>query len=127
MKQTAVELILEFFKRMNTNDFQTVGELLADDYLLEWPQSGERIRGRENFVAVNQEYPALGPWRFTINTIVVNEDEAASDVSVTDGTQAARALTFTTVKNGKIIKQIEYWPEKFPAPENRHHLVEMME
>jgi len=50
-----------------------------------------------------------------------------SDVSVTDGTQVARAITFTTVQQGKIVKQVEFWPDNYAAPENRRHLVEMME
>ena len=112
---------------MNTNDFHSAGQLLSDEYVLEWPQSKERLHGRDNFVAMNEEYPAHGRWRFTVNRIVGNETEAVSDVSVTDGTQMARAITFTTVREGQIIKQVEYWPENYQAPENRRHLVELME
>jgi ketosteroid isomerase-like protein len=127
MDQAAVELVREFFRRMNTNDFQAVGELLSDDYILEWPQSKERIRGRDHFIAINTEYPAQGPWRFTVNKIVGNANEAVIDVSVTDGVQQARVITFTTVSAGKIIKQVEFWPENYAAPANRSHLVEIME
>ena len=127
MNPSAVEIVKEFFWRMNTNDFHSAGQLFGDDYILEWPQTKERIRGREKFVAVNEEYPAYGRWVFTLNRIVGNESEAVSDVSITDGTQAARAITFTSVREGKIIKQVEYWPDNYEAPENRRHLVELME
>jgi ketosteroid isomerase-like protein len=127
MNTSAIELVREFYKRMNTNDFHSVAQMLADEYILEWPQSKERIRGRDNFVAVNEEYPAYGRWQFTVNKIVGNETEAVSDVSVTDGVQAARAITFTTVREGRIIKQVEYWPDNYEAPGNRKHLVELME
>ena len=51
--------ILEiFWARMETNDFQVVSQLLHEDYVLDWPQSGERIFGRENFAAVNTNYPS---------------------------------------------------------------------
>lgn len=53
--------------------------------------------------------------------------EVVSDVSITDGTQAALAITFHTLQDGLIIKQVEFWPENYPAPENRKHLVERME
>ena len=36
-----------------------VYELSADDVIQEWPQSGERIRGRENVKAINDNYPAM--------------------------------------------------------------------
>jgi ketosteroid isomerase-like protein len=127
MDLPAIEMVKEFYRRMNTNDFHSAGQLFSDDYILEWPQSKERIRGRDNFAAVNHEYPAYGRWVFTVNRIVGNETEAVSDVSITDGTQAARAITFTTVREGKIVKQVEYWPDNYEAPENRRHLVEVME
>jgi SnoaL-like domain len=109
---------------METNDFWAVGSILSDNYILEWPQSNERIRGRDNFAAMNEQYPAHGRWQFVINNIVGSETEAVSDVSITDGVQSARAITFTTVKDGKICKQVEFWPENYEAPENRKHLVE---
>jgi ketosteroid isomerase-like protein len=127
MEEIAVKLVQEFYRRMNTNDFNLAGEMLSDDYVLEWPQSKERIRGRGNFVTMNEEYPAQGPWRFKINRIVGNETEAVSDVSITDGIQEARAITFSTVEDGKITRQVEFWPENYEAPENRKHLVEKME
>jgi limonene-1,2-epoxide hydrolase len=126
MEQMVIQIVEEFYRRMNTNDFRSAAQMLSDDFILEWPQSGERIHGRDNFVAVNQEYPAHGQWRFRINRIVGNETEAVSDVSVTDGVQTARAITFSTVRAGRIAKQVEYWPEEYDAPENRRHLVEIM-
>lgn len=120
---SAVELVEEFFRRMNTNDFRFASQLFSDDYVLEWPQSKERIFGRENFAKVNEEYPANGRWSFTVNRIVGNAAEVVSDVSVTDGTQHARAITFTLVHDGKITRKTEFWPENYPAPENRKHLV----
>lgn len=104
---------------MNTNDFEAVGALLADDYVLEYPQSGEVIRGRYNFVAVNRHYPANGPWRFTVHTLLADGPQAVSDVSVTDSVVAARVITFSTVKDSLITRQLEFWPESFEPPEWR--------
>ena len=104
---------------MNTNDFGSVGALLADGYRLEWPQSGEVIRGRDDFVAVNENYPANGPWRFTIHTLLADGPQVVSDVSVTDGLVEARVITFSTVEDSLIVKQLEFWPEPFAAPEWR--------
>ena len=73
---------------------------------------------------MNQEYPAHGRWTFSINRIIGGESEAASDVSITDGVQRARAVSFFTVAQGKITHMIEFWPEPYPAPDNRAHLVE---
>ncbi|WP_269533423.1 nuclear transport factor 2 family protein [Chitinimonas sp. BJYL2] len=121
---SAAELLTEFWQRMQSNDFAHAAALLADDYVLEWPQSGERIRGARNFARMNSEYPAHGRWQFTLNQLVCAGDEVVTDVSVTDGVQQGRAITFSTVRKGKICFQREFWPEPFAAPENRQHLVE---
>ena len=111
----AADLVTKFWQLMETNDFRYVGSLLADDFVLDWPQSGERIRGRDNYAAMNEEYPtSTGRWTFTVNRIVGNEHQAVSDVTVTDG-------------GGKIVSMIEFWPEPFEALENRRHLVERID
>ena len=109
---------------MATNDFVAVGAVLADEYVLEWPQSNERIRGRGNLAAMNAAYPAHGPWVFTAHRIFGNETEAVSEVTVTDGNQRARAISLFTVGGGRITHQVEYWPEPYPAPDNRRQFVE---
>jgi ketosteroid isomerase-like protein len=124
---TAVDVVREFWRLMGSNDFRSVGAVLAPEYVLEWPQSNERIRGAERFAAMNTEYPAHGQWLFTINRLIGDEVEVASDVSVTDGVQQARAISFFTVANGKITRQVEFWPEPQPAPSNRKPLVEAIE
>ena len=118
-----MEVVREFWRLMSSNDFQSVGAVLADDYVLDWPQSNERIRGRERFARMNMEYPANGPWVFTIHRIVGGEAEAVSDVGVTDGAQNARVISFFTVVDGRITRQVEFWPEPFEARSNRKHLV----
>jgi len=48
LTSNAVEVALEFWRRMATNDFNSVLAVLAPEFVLEWPQSKERIRGGEN-------------------------------------------------------------------------------
>jgi hypothetical protein len=73
---------------------------------------------------LNQEYPAAGPWRFTVNRLVADDAEVVTDVTVTDGAQIARAISFFTVAEGKIQRMLEFWPEPYDAPHDRAHLVE---
>ena len=127
MNNNAIEVVQRFWELMATNDFRAVGDVLADDYLLDLPQSNERIRGRDNFARMNEEYPSHGRWQFSINRMVAGNAEVVTDVSVTDGVQSARVISFFSVANGRIIKQVEFWPENYAAPENRKHLVEPIE
>ncbi|HEY9101566.1 nuclear transport factor 2 family protein [Chitinimonas sp.] len=120
----AVAVVREYWRRMQSNDFAYAAQILSGDFRLEWPQSNERLRGRENFTRMNSEYPAHGRWEFTVHRIVGDELAAVSDVSITDGVQRARAITFSSVAGGLITSQTEFWPEDYPAPQNRRHLVE---
>lgn len=121
---TAKVLVEEFWRRMASNRFESVAELLSPEFVLDWPQSGERIRGAARFAQMNQEYPAHGPWRFEVLRIVAGDTEAVSEVKVTDGVQQARAISFFTIADGRITRLREFWPEPYPAPANRAHLVD---
>jgi hypothetical protein len=118
------EVVHEFWRLMATNDFSSVCVVLAPDFTCGWPQSHELIRGGERFAQMNAEYPANGPWRFSINRIICGDGDAVSDVSITDGVQNARAISFFTIKQGLITRLVEFWPEPYPAPANRAHLTE---
>ena len=120
----AVQVVEQFWALMSTNDFKAVGTVLSDDFILQWPQSGELIRGRDNFARVNEEYPSHGRWIFTVHRLFGDEHEVVSEVSITDGLQQARAISFFTVAGGLITQMVEYWPEVYEAAANRSHLVE---
>lgn len=101
---------------MQNNDFEAASRLLCEDYALVWPQAGERVEGRPDFVAVNRDYPAHGLSRFEVHRIVAEGTDVVSDVSVTGGKIGGRAITFSTVEDGLITAQLEFWPETFTAP-----------
>ncbi|GGP19102.1 nuclear transport factor 2 family protein [Silvimonas iriomotensis] len=126
MMQGAEALVREFWQLMQTNDFDAVGAVLADDFVVEWPQSSELIRGRANFAGLNREYPAHGHWQFVLNRLVAGVDQVVTDVSITDGVQQARAVSFFTITDQRISKLVEYWPEPYAAPANRAHWVEAL-
>jgi ketosteroid isomerase-like protein len=119
--QKTVEALWQAFDRF---DFAAAGNLLHDDFVCEWPQSGEIIRGRENFVAVNTHYP--GHWHLTIQRIVVQGDHVVTEITAreADSGQTANAVSFFTVKHGKIVHVREFWPDPFDAPAWRAQWVE---
>lgn len=120
-------IVEDYWQRMNTNDWQAVGQLLHDDFVLDWPQSGERIRGRANFAAVNANYPAAGPWSFAVQRLIADENGAASDVLVSAPSISARVVTFFELRDGRIWRMTEFWPDPFEAAEWRKQWVERYE
>jgi ketosteroid isomerase-like protein len=120
-------VVREFWRLMATNDFHSVKAVLAPEFVMEWPQSKERIRGAENFARMNAEYPTAGRWQFQVNRLVASASEVVTQVSVTDGQQSAEPVSFFTVVGGRITRLVEYWPEPFAAAANRRHLTEPIE
>jgi ketosteroid isomerase-like protein len=106
-------------------DFEAAGDLLHDDFVCEWPQSRERIRGRENYIALNAAYP--GRWVCTVEQIVAEGDTVATNVALASGEDKARAVSFYEMRDGKIYRQVDYWPDDTPAPASRSQWVETME
>ena len=121
------QIVERFWLTMQTNDFKAAAALLHEDYVLEWPQSGEQIRGRDHFAAFNENYPAHGRWEFTIHRLIAEENEVVSDVDVTDGVVSGRAITFSAIRDGKIVHQVEFWPDPFDPPAWRAQWVERIE
>ncbi|MDI9883448.1 nuclear transport factor 2 family protein [Streptomyces sp. HNM0645] len=115
------------WERMQARDWAGVGELLAPDVVVEWPVSGERIVGRENYVRVNAEYPE--GWSIRVLRIVAAGGEVVSEVEVPHRTTGVhRVASFWTVHSGRIVAGREYWSElgSDPSPEWRSGLVERL-
>ncbi|PSU34565.1 nuclear transport factor 2 family protein [Photobacterium lutimaris] len=120
------EVVLAFWDAMKTNDFAKASEWLSTDFEGYWPQSGELTIGRDNFTAINSYYPADGVWIFDIHSVVSEGSIVVTDVSITDGVQKARAITFHNVENGLIVKQKEFWPDPMEAQEWRSKWVKLV-
>ena len=119
--RAVVERLWQLF---DARDFEAAGALLHDDFTCEWPQSRERIRGRENYIALNQNYP--GTWSIAIRRLIAEGDQVASEVVMTYGEEVVQAVSFFELRDGKIIRQVDYWPEPYPAPAGRAQWVEPM-
>ncbi|MEW9921162.1 nuclear transport factor 2 family protein [Marimonas sp. MJW-29] len=119
MPDTPRDFVAHFWTVMGGNDFTAASLLLSEDFEYYMPQTGEYLTGRANFAGLNATYPAQGPWRFDLRRIVAEGREVVTEVGVTDGAVKAVALTFHTLRDGVIWRQVEYWPDPYPAPANR--------
>jgi ketosteroid isomerase-like protein len=117
-------LVRHFWALMAKNDFAKVGEILTEDFTIEWPQTNERIRGAGNFARFNQDYPAHGPWTFEVQIVVAQGADAVSRVVVSDGVQGGEPISFFRFRDELICSIIEYWPEASKPATERAHLTE---
>src|SRR4029079_6574641 len=58
--RATVERLRAMFQSESIEDLaRALYELASADFVQDWPQSGERIRGRENAKAINDNYPEM--------------------------------------------------------------------
>ncbi|MEU7006959.1 nuclear transport factor 2 family protein [Streptomyces sp. NPDC046332] len=123
----STEIVRGFWDRMQARDWAGLAALLADDLVVEWPVSGERIVGRENFVRVNAEYPE--GWSIRVLRVVAQGEDVVSEVEVPHETMGVhRVASFWTVRNETITGGREYWTEvgADPSPEWRAAYVQRL-
>ena len=124
--------IEETFNIGNMEQFgREMYEMSADDIVQEWPQSGERIRGKQNVEAVNSNYPTGSGTNPTAKLRrVLAPDEAwviESVIDYGDGVPVSAVSIIKTNDDGKIVHQRDYFAYPFEAPEWRKQWVEQME
>ena len=116
-----------FWAAMQENDWHSAAGHFTPDCVIDWPCSGERIVGRENFAAIQARYPTnTGRWSFDVHRIVAENDVVVSEVTVTDGQQAARVVAFSILDGTQIAHQIEYWPMAYDPQPGREDLTQPM-
>jgi hypothetical protein len=101
-------------------------ELRHEDFVMEMPQSGERIRGRERMrefqAAFGQATPAM-----RLRRVVVRDGLWVAEVVSDYGGRRFHYVSVVELKDGKMWRDTRYFAEPFEAPEWRAHLVERME
>ena len=106
-------------------------EMQADNVVLEWPQSGELIRGRENIAAINRNYPAsTGTTPKMKLRRIVKPGEAwiiEGTIDYGDGIPVSSVSIIETGADGKVARQTDYFANPFEAPAWRKKWVERKE
>lgn len=120
---TANEAVIErLIACINERRTEVMDELFDDDTTMDWPQSGERVRGAANRRAIYGSFPQLP-------TITPRRMLSAGDLVVLEATLDYAGPTYATVfifefSEGKILKETAYWSEPFAAPDWRAQWVE---
>jgi ketosteroid isomerase-like protein len=93
-------------------------EMYHEDAVLEFPQSGERFEGVENFREWRSQYPA--EVSFELGEIRGADDVWVVELTITYG-QGPRnfGVSVLEFRNGKIARETIYVTEGFEAPEWR--------
>jgi len=99
--------------------------IYADDAICDYPQSGERIRGRKNLLALRSHHPGR-PSGFAVSRIVGAGNLWVTEYTIDYGTQIAKTVSIMEFRDGKVVHETQYFADPFDAPAWRAQWVERM-
>jgi SnoaL-like domain len=106
----------------DANDFDAEHEIYHDDAMLECPQSGERIRGRDKIQESRTVQPSQK--RFAVQRIVGNGNLWVSEFVLSYDGVPSYAVSIMEFSDGKVARETQYFGDPFQPGPSRAHLVE---
>ena len=123
-EQEAKHFLAEIFSHLSPEEEYNLRH--PEDYTMEMPQSGERIRGRENMRAFQEAYP--NPPSIKLRRVLVRDGLwVAEGINDYGGGQVFTIVAIIELKDGKMWRDTRYYGEPFEAPEWRSQWAEQME
>ena len=108
----------------DANDFDVEHDIYREDAVLEYPQSGERIRGRANIQASRFAQPSSK--RFTVRRIVGAGNLWVTEFTLTYDGRPSYTVSVMEFQDGKVARETQYFADPFEPGPSRAHLVERM-
>jgi hypothetical protein len=108
----------------DANDFETEHQIYREDAVLEYPQSGERIRGRRAIQSSRTAQPNLK--RFTVRRIVGTGDLWVTEYVLTYDGQPSYTVSIMEFLEGKVTRETQYFGDPFAPGPSRAQWVERM-
>ena len=109
----------------DASDFEAEHEIYREDAVLDYPQSGERIRGRRNiqqsrFVQPNKK-------RFTVRRMIGSGDLWVTEFVLTYDGAPSYTVSIMEFRDGLVAHETQYFADRFDPGPSRAHLVERIE
>jgi SnoaL-like domain len=123
--------MIDYLRAAIVRHFELIGqdnvasaEMYAADAVLEYVQSGERIRGRANIIASRDAYPGR-PATFEVHRVVGGGDTRTAEITLRfDGTDPHPLVAVLDLHDDLIIRERIYIAEPWDPPEYRAQWVE---
>jgi hypothetical protein len=107
------------------NDFVAEHAIYADNAVLEYPQSGECIRGPDNIQAARMAQPSRK--RFTVRRVLGGGGLWVSELILTYDEHPAFVVSIMEFEGGKVARETQYFGEPFEPGPSRSQWVERMD
>ena len=136
------EVVRRYLAAHVVHDYDTTGELRAPDWTVDWPQSGERVRGTANDRAIMDNWPGGRPSGLAVRAVgsedrwvvtpmnTIQRVVGSGDLWRFDGTSAYPdgstwfIAGLVQLRNRKVYRETWYFAAPFDAPAWRAAWVE---
>jgi hypothetical protein len=109
----------------DANDFETEHLIYHEDAVLDYPQSGERTRGRQNIQKQRASQPSKK--RFTVRRMIGGGDLWVTEFILTYDDKPSYTVSIMEFTGDKVARETQYFADPFVAPAWRANLVERMD
>ena len=109
----------------DANDFAAEHRIYREDAVLEYPQSGERIRTRDNIQAARAAQPNTK--RFTVRRIQGGGELWISELVLTYDADPYYVVSIMELEAGQVVRETQYFGEAFAPGPSRAQWVERIE
>lgn len=109
----------------DANDFAVEHQIYEDHAVLEYPQSGERIRGRQRIQASRMAQP--NKKRFAVRRMLGGGRLWISELVLTYDEQPVYVVSIMEFEGGKVVRETQYFGDPFQPGPSRAQWVERME
>ena len=106
----------------DANDFEAEHEIYRDDAVLDYPQSGERIRGRRNIQQSRTVQPNTK--RFSVRRIIGTGDLWVTEFVLSYDGVPSYTVSIMEFQDGMVAHETQYFAAPFDPAPSRAHLVD---
>ena len=108
----------------DANDFETEHDIYLEDAVLEYPQSGERIRGRQNIQITRSKQPSKK--RFAVRRVLGGGELWITEYILSYDGKPSYTLSIMEFRGNKVARETQYFADPFEASRWRAQWVERM-
>ena len=126
MRDQEIRAVLDrHWAASDANDFDTEHSIYHDDAVLEYPQSGERIRSRANIQISRTRQPNTK--RFTVRRIIGNGDLWVTEFVLSYDGKPSYTVSIMEFRGDKVARETQYFADPFEPGASRAQWVERMD
>jgi hypothetical protein len=112
------------WRSSDSGDFEAEHDIYLEDAVLEYPQSGERIRGRSNIQLSRTNQPNRK--RFAVRRIVGRADLWITEYVLTYDGRPSHTVSIMEFSGDKVSRETQYFADPFEPSASRAQWVERM-